>query len=609
MNKSKIIALALAAALCLTGCAGNGAESGENSADSNISTNVGSQAVQSDPAESTNPGSQGLSAPVVEFRINPDVISDLGLTYDQMVEKRGKLTSNTYKGVIFENGIGVYGWKSEGKSFFTDDYTDPGDLPNAGGCNWINGLKPEVLFEGLTYPVSMDILSDKYGFVPVNIGKEQGMDNCYWSTFTHPMYEDLEFIFSTDEYGTIDKDSGCTLSLDVDSLEAKPVIPTDPTVQTAAKPRILTEPLSDLGLTYEQMVEKRGEVLAESVKGIKFKNGLGMYGWKSDLASYTDYNKEGGCNWITGLKPEELFEGLTYPVSVYILSDKYGFVIGYEGGYDGSYWSVLTHPTYEDLEFIIDTKEPAIIDKDSGITLSLNKDSLDAKPVIQAENTPTNTYPRYGEVEIPEVGATEYFGKQENLLEAILFESYDVAGYTFKLIGENVGRVKGNDGIINCYLSVEVEKDGKIIEENGYNQLFTFVSAPSHEEIIEEKIGNYLDVYDLEVPVVAMKYYFQDGDPSAVDRAVEFSRLVDGELWGGLCICDKGTGLEYGKSDGNYLYPNEEDGKRCRINTFQADEFKIADKHTLIDEQAKLKFTFDLSIPPIENFYTVTAIS
>ncbi len=397
MNKSKIIALALAAALCLTGCADNGADNGENSSVSNISSNEGQNpASQGDPAGSAGSGSQGSSAPaapVLEFRIVPDIISDLGLTYDQMVEKRGKLRSNTYKGVRFENGIATYGWKTQGVSVCNDDHTDPGGLPDAGGCNWIIGLTPEDLFEGLTYPVSMDIFSAKYGFVPVGIDKEKGMDNCYWSTFTHPMYEGVEFIIWTVEYGIIEEDSGCILSLNVDSLDAKPVVPASSSTQTAAKPRILTEPLSDLGLTYDQMVEKRGKLKTNTYKGVLFENGIGHYGWKTDGISvcnddHTDpagLPDAGGCNAIYWLKSAELFEGLTDPITFDEFSEKYGLVpisVGKENGLFGCYGSEFSHPEYKDVRYFFLTDTPDTIDGNTGCEISLAVDALNAKPVI-----------------------------------------------------------------------------------------------------------------------------------------------------------------------------------------------------------------------------------
>ncbi len=391
MKRSKLIIIALVTALSLAACKNQDALNSDSTPE-----NQSSQPLESTQNSAGSPTSQP-SVPVLEFRIIPDVISDLGLTYDQMVEKRGKLTSNTYKGVCFENGAGIYVWKSKGKDFYIDnDHTDPGRLPEAGGCNWIDGLKPEELFEGLTYPISMDIFSDKYGFVPVSIGKEKGLDDCYWSTFTHPMYEGVEFTFYTDEYGIIDKDfgNGCILSLNVDSLDAKPVIPANPTVQTAATPRILIEPLSDLGLTYDQMVEKRGKLRSNTYKGVEFENGIGHYGWKSEGKSFCIDNDHtdpgglpdaGGCNMIYWLKPAELFEGLTYPITFDELCGKYGLVpisVGKENGLYDCYGSEFSHPEYKDVRYFFLTDKPDTIDENSSCEISLAVDALNAKPVI-----------------------------------------------------------------------------------------------------------------------------------------------------------------------------------------------------------------------------------
>ncbi len=392
MKRSKLIIIALVTALSLTACKNQDALNSDSTPENQSSQPQ--ESTQSSAGSPENPPVSKPSDPVLEFRINPDIISDLGLTYDQMVEKHGKLKSNTYKGVLFENGIGHYGWKSEGKSFCTDnDHTDPAGLPDAGGCNWIDGLDPEELFEGLTYPISMDIFSDKYGFVPISIGNEQGMDNCYWSSFTHPMYEGVEFIIWTVEYGIIDEDSGCLLSLDMDSLDAKPVIPASSPTQTAAKPRILTEPLSDLGLTYDQMVEKRGKLKTNTVKGVLFENGIGHYGWKTDGISvcnddHTDpagLPDAGGCNMIYWLKPAELFEGLTYPITFDELCGKYGLVpisVGKENGLYDCYGSEFSHPEYKDVRYFFLTDTPDTIDGNTGCEISLAVDALNAKPVI-----------------------------------------------------------------------------------------------------------------------------------------------------------------------------------------------------------------------------------
>lgn len=209
MKKSKLIVLAFVTALWLSGCTERDTlNQGSNS------TNQTQGTQSSNTTESTSP--EPLSEPTAsttEFRILEGPISDLGLTVEQLTEKRGKLKVSTYKGTQFENGIGTYGWKTTKSDSLTD-----------GGCNMIFGLKPTELFSGITYPVTLDILSDIYGFVPITVEKEKGLDDCYWASFSHPQYEGVSFIFGSTEYGVIEENTGCYLSLNVDSTEAKPVV-------------------------------------------------------------------------------------------------------------------------------------------------------------------------------------------------------------------------------------------------------------------------------------------------------------------------------------------------------------------------------------------------
>lgn len=154
MKKAKITILALAA-LCLSGCTGNipTSQSGENSSPT-FSQQIRNPESQDSTSDST----------IIynKFRILEDPISDLGLTHEQIIEKRGEEISDTNMGIIFENGVGLYSWKSEDKPQILGSY-------RGGGCNYIAGFTANKLFEGLAYPVSLDILSDRYGFVPITI--------------------------------------------------------------------------------------------------------------------------------------------------------------------------------------------------------------------------------------------------------------------------------------------------------------------------------------------------------------------------------------------------------------------------------------------------------
>ncbi|MGN0679303.1 MAG: hypothetical protein ACI4JS_06550 [Oscillospiraceae bacterium] len=205
MKKAKITIIALTAALCLSSCTVNNptSQGGENSSP------TFSQQIRNPESQGSTPDSTIIYN---EFRILEEPISDLGLTVEQLSEKRGKMEVSSVNGTWFENGIGIYGWQTT-KS---DSYT-------AGGCNMIGGLEPTDLFSGLTYPVTLDILSDRYGFTPIYISKDKSSDGYYWSEFSHPKYENVSFLFRSKEFGYIYESSRCNLKLNADSLNAKPI--------------------------------------------------------------------------------------------------------------------------------------------------------------------------------------------------------------------------------------------------------------------------------------------------------------------------------------------------------------------------------------------------
>lgn len=205
MKKNLLIILALVSILSLTGCSEN-----TDARNPNDSIKINSQTLSQ---ENFNSEAQDKpTVPLNEFCILEDPISDLGLTVEQLTEKRGELKVSTYKGTLFENGLGIYGWKTENSSSLT-----------VGGCNSIDGLKPTDLFKGISYPVSYDILSSRYGLVQRSIEKEASIDGLYVSIFSHPKYETVEFVFFAKEFGFIDEDTSVWLRLNVDSLYAEPL--------------------------------------------------------------------------------------------------------------------------------------------------------------------------------------------------------------------------------------------------------------------------------------------------------------------------------------------------------------------------------------------------
>lgn len=157
--------------------------------------------------------------------INNEIPSDLGLTYRQLVEKRGELVSNTYKGVIFKNSTAVYGWKSEESgSFVTGDHTDPGGLPDAGGCNIIDGVKTSALLNEFYYPLTIDELCDRYGFELVSEQTEPGLPDGWSASFTHSIYENVTFTVKLRSSSSkIDGETLWYIVLNTDCKEAVPV--------------------------------------------------------------------------------------------------------------------------------------------------------------------------------------------------------------------------------------------------------------------------------------------------------------------------------------------------------------------------------------------------
>lgn len=163
--------------------------------------------------------------PETVYEPNKELLSDLGLTYDQMVEKYGKLKTNTYKGVMFENSDLIYGWKSEtGKDYYVDnDHTNPGTLPEAGGCNVILGVDSSDLLTGFIRGISFETFCERYGFVLVSESDDPNYPG-YTAEFSHPLYPGVRFCADNENFNSVNYTTAWWIFLDVDSTKAKPVV-------------------------------------------------------------------------------------------------------------------------------------------------------------------------------------------------------------------------------------------------------------------------------------------------------------------------------------------------------------------------------------------------
>lgn len=234
----------------------------------------------------------------------------------------------------------------------------------------------------------------------------------------------------------------------------------------------------------------------------------------------------------------------------------------------------------------------------------------------------------YGETEIPDIpcGDVEFEGKAstiedhdtlEKCLDSMVFETHIFGDYTVSLVGDGVRTDKTNfpGSIYAQNLRVEVKKNGEAINGDGnYNGTVLYESQFQREyKLLAGKIGNYLSVYELDTPVIAMRYFY-DIEDRVVTKAVEFATIQNDELYDSFVgVCAKDTGIilnpDLDPNDPNtMLVLNSEDGARCRVSAFSANEFKIADRKTLFDEEAGIKYTFNFSDPPQMELYTVEKI-
>lgn len=233
----------------------------------------------------------------------------------------------------------------------------------------------------------------------------------------------------------------------------------------------------------------------------------------------------------------------------------------------------------------------------------------------------------YGETAIPDIpcGDGGFEGKADlvwesedriklqQALDSMVFETHTFGDYTVSLVGDSVRIDEANypGSIYAQNLRVEVEKNGVMIEEDGqYNDTFTYaVQFYTEFRLFADKIGNYLAVYDLDYPVVAMRYYFDNDPERTVMTALEFAVLQDDEMLSGFVgMCDEGLGVmlnpDHAAGPATMLVLNGADNRVCRMGIFSSDEFTVADGKTLIDEEAGIRYTFDFSDPLPFELYT-----
>lgn len=223
----------------------------------------------------------------------------------------------------------------------------------------------------------------------------------------------------------------------------------------------------------------------------------------------------------------------------------------------------------------------------------------------------------YGETEIPDIpcGDPDYDGKASSMhdwneldrgLDSMVFETHTIGEYTINLVGKRVRTDEAHfpDNIYVGSLGVEVERDGKVIGGgNSYWDILLYGAQFQREYIVRKsKIGNYVDVYDMDDILIAMRYFFDDDPRRTVRETVSFVTIHNGEVFPQLLgTGDKGTVADYAENIDNYhkdtwrllSYKDKEWGGMAFLTA--ADELKQVGDNTLIDEAAGLKYIFDFS--------------
>jgi hypothetical protein len=157
--------------------------------------------------------------PVINHQLNLDLLSDIGLNYDEIAGKRGKrldiFSDAGGFSYLFKNGSGTYGWPisavyEEGNwpKDANGNFIKIEDLPKPNAekkCGIIKNIKTENLLLGITNAMTVSEIEKIYGIKCVDTKSADGWNGWkYVSTF---LYGDIEINIYTNEEGKIALDS------------------------------------------------------------------------------------------------------------------------------------------------------------------------------------------------------------------------------------------------------------------------------------------------------------------------------------------------------------------------------------------------------------------
>ena len=228
--KTKLISLLLSCVMLISLAACASENPGSTSEETTRETTAAQTTEEVTTLDDTT-AEETTDVPSAALAFNEDLLSDIGLTYSELVEKHGEKVDVTSRGgglgYYFENGYGAYIWGFEqldygreiesGEAFplprdasgnIIDDENIA--LPKAGiECYDIISIPVENLFASATYPISLSDIQNLDGVINYQTGEDGFVTSLkYYSTF---IYEGAKIFIYHNDLNQIDTEAQATV--------------------------------------------------------------------------------------------------------------------------------------------------------------------------------------------------------------------------------------------------------------------------------------------------------------------------------------------------------------------------------------------------------------
>jgi hypothetical protein len=146
-------------------------------------------------------------------RLNLDLLSDIGLTFEEIKAKRGGIVHAFTEGggitFRFECGLGDYHWVLEDIDYVVDDngywIMELIHPKYDAVCKMITWIRPKNLFLGLTYPINVSDIEEIYDVKCINTTFLNNYDG--WDYGSLLLYRDMYVSILTSEEDIVEQNS------------------------------------------------------------------------------------------------------------------------------------------------------------------------------------------------------------------------------------------------------------------------------------------------------------------------------------------------------------------------------------------------------------------